>query len=59
MDTNDMMESCMSMMGSMMDGGMMGVGGMVSVVLGLLFFLVVGLALVGGLGYVAVRRLRA
>ncbi len=59
MDMNDMMENCMNMMGSMMDGGMMGMGGMVSMVLGLLFFLVLGLALLGGLGYVAVRRLRA
>lgn len=59
MDMNDMMENCMNMMGSMMDGGLMGMGGMVSMVLGLLFFLVLGLALLGGLGYVAVRRLRA
>ncbi len=43
-----------------MDGGMMGIGGMVFMVLGLLFlFLVLGLALLGGLGYLAVRRLRA
>lgn len=48
-----MMESCMDMMASMM-----GMGGMVSMVLGLLFFLVLGLAVVGGLGYVAVRRFR-
>ncbi len=55
-----MMEQCMGMMGSMMDGGMMGMGGMVFMVLGLLFlFLVLGLALLGGLGYLAVRRLRA
>ncbi len=55
-----MMEQCMGMMGSMMDGGMMGIGGMVFMVLGLLFFfLVLGLALLGGLGYLAVRRLRA
>ncbi len=63
MDKNDMMERCMNMMGSMMDGGMMnggmmGMGGMASMVLGLLFFLVLGLALIGGLGYVTVRRLR-
>ncbi len=55
-----MMEQCMGMMGSMMDGGMMGMGGMVFMVLGLLFlFLVLGLVLLGGLGYLAVRRLRA
>jgi hypothetical protein len=60
MDINSMMEQCMGMMGSMMDGGMMGMGGMVFMVLGLLFFfLVLGLALLGGLGYLAVRRLRA
>ncbi len=60
MDINRMMEQCMGMMGSMMDGGMMGMGGMVFMVLGLLFFfLVLGLALLGGLGYLAVRRLRA
>jgi hypothetical protein len=60
MDINGMMEQCMGMMGSMMDGGMMGIGGMVFMVLGLLFFfLVLGLALLGGLGYLAVRRLRA
>ncbi len=60
MDINGMMEQCMGMMGSMMDGGMMGMGGMVFMVLGLLFFfLVLGLALLGGLGYLAVRRLRA
>ncbi len=58
MDTNDMMESCMNMMGSMMNGGMMGMGGMVSIVLGLLLLSVLGLALVSGLGYVAVRRFR-
>ncbi len=38
---------------------MMGLGGVASVVLGLLFFLVHGLALVGGLGYLVVRRLGA
>ncbi len=59
MDMNGMMENCMDMMGSMMSGGMMGMGGMAFVVLGLLFFLVLGLALLGGLGYVAVRKLRA
>jgi len=57
MDMNGMMDSCMNMMGSMMDGGMMGMGGMVSLLFGLLFLLVLGLALVGGLGYLAVRRL--
>lgn len=57
MDVNDMMDSCMNTMGSMMDGGMMGMGGMASLLFGLLFLLVLGLALVGGLGYLAVRRL--
>lgn len=59
METKDMMEQCMNMMGSMMDGGMMGTGGMTFVALGLLVFLVLGLALVGGLGYLAVKRLGA
>lgn len=59
METNGMMEQCMNMMGSMMDGGMMGTGGMTFVVLGLLFFLVLGLALAGGLGYLVVKRLGA
>ncbi len=60
MDINGMMEQCMGMMGSMMNGGMMVMGGMVFMVLGLLFFfLVLGLASLGGLGYLAVRRLRA
>jgi len=39
---------------------MMGLGGVASVVLGLLFFFLVhGLALDGGLGYLVVRRLGA
>lgn len=59
METNGMMEQCMNMMGSMMDGGMMGTGGMTFVVLGLLFFLVLGLALAGGLCYLVVKRLGA
>jgi nitrate reductase NapE component len=59
METKDMMEQCMSMMGSMMDGGMMSTGGIMFMVLGLLVFLVLGLALVGGLGYLAVKRLGA
>jgi hypothetical protein len=51
---NDMMDSCMNVMGSMMGGGL------------LLFFLllvllvwVVGLVAVGALGFWAVRRLSA
>ena len=59
METNDVMEQCINMMGSMMNGGMMGTGGMTFVVLGLLFFLVLGLALIVGLGYLAAKRLGA
>jgi hypothetical protein len=58
MDMGDMMDRCADAMSSMMGGGMMGSGLLLGVVLIALFVLwLMGLAVVGVLGFWAVRRL--
>jgi hypothetical protein len=59
MNMNDMMDSCMNVMGSMMGGGMMGGGLLLFLLLLVLLVWVVGLVAVGALGFWAVRRLSA
>ena len=60
----EMMDRCMETMGSMMDGGMMGMdggswlSGMLLVGLLLVLLLVLGVAALGALGIWAFRRLR-
>ncbi len=59
----DIMDRCMEAMGSMMDGGMMGMdggwlSGLLLVGLLLLLFLVLGVAALGALGIWAFRRFR-
>lgn len=59
----DMMDRCMETMGSMMDGGMMGMDGgwlsaLLLVGLLLLLLLVLGVATLGALGIWAFRRFR-
>jgi hypothetical protein len=56
MHTNDMMDRCTEMMGSMMGGGMMGNGIILVVLLVLLTVWLVGLATVGALIFWGVRR---
>jgi hypothetical protein len=54
-DTIDLMNQCMNMMG----GGMMGTNSLLFVVLAVLLLLwVIGLAVLGGVGIWAYRRLR-
>src|SRR5215213_7331183 len=59
MNMNDMMDSCMNVMGSMMGGGMMGGGLLLFLLLLVLLVWVVGLVAVGELSFWAVRRLSA
>ncbi len=56
MDMNDVMESCMDAMGSMMGGSMMG-GPIFFVLLLVLLIWVIGLVAVGALIFWGVRRL--
>ena len=59
MDTTDLMNQCMNMMNGMMGGGMMGPNNLRCVVLAvLLVFWLIGLAMLGGVGIWAYRRLR-
>ena len=59
MDTTDLMNQCMNMMNGMMGGGMMGTNSLLFVVLAvLLVFWLIGLAMLGGVGIWAYRRLR-
>jgi hypothetical protein len=58
MDTIDLMNQCMNMMNGMMGGGMMG-NSLLFVVLAVLVLLwLIGLAVLGGVGIWAYRRLR-
>jgi hypothetical protein len=59
MDTIDLMNQCMNMMNGMMDGGMIGTNSLLFVVLAVLVLLwLIGLAVLGGVGIWAYRRLR-
>jgi hypothetical protein len=59
MDTIDLMNQCMNMMNGMMSGGMMGTNSLLFVVLAVLLVLwLIGLAVLGGVGIWAYRRLR-
>ncbi len=58
MDTIDLMDQCMNMMNGMMDGGMMGNSLLFVVLAVLLLFWLIGLAVVGGVGTWAYRKLR-
>jgi cell division protein FtsB len=58
MDTVDLMNQCMNMMNSMMGGGMMGNSLLFVVLAVLLLFWLIGLAVLGGVGIWAYRRLR-
>ena len=59
MDTIDLMNQCMNMMNGMMGGGMMGTNSLLFVVLAVLVLLwLIGLAVLGGVGIWAIRRLR-
>ena len=59
MSTIDLMNQCMNMMNGMMGGGMMGTNSLLFVVLAvLLLFWLIGLAVLGGAGIWAYRRLR-
>ena len=59
MDTIDLMNQCMNMMNGMMGGGMMGTNSLLFVVLAVLVLLwLIGLAVLGGVGIWAYRRLR-
>jgi hypothetical protein len=56
MDANDMIDRCMSAMGSMMSGGMMGNSIILVVVLAIFLMWLVGLAATGALIFWGVRR---
>ena len=59
MDTIDLMNQCMNMMNGMMGGGMMATNSLLFVVLAVLVLLwLIGLAVLGGVGIWAYRRLR-
>ncbi len=58
MGMNDMMGRCMDAMGSMMGGGMMGIGVLPMVLLLVFLIWLVGLAAAGALGFWAVKKLR-
>ena len=58
MDTIDLMNQCMNMMNGMMGGGMMGNSLLFVVLAVLLVFWLIGLAVLGGVGIWAIRRLR-
>ena len=59
MDTIDLMNQCMNMMNGMMSGGMMATNSLLFVVLAVLVLLwLIGLAVLGGVGIWAYRRLR-
>jgi hypothetical protein len=59
MNTTDLMNQCMNMMNGMMGGGMMGTNSLLFVVLAVLVLLwLSGLAVLGGVGIWAYRRLR-
>jgi hypothetical protein len=59
MDTIDLMNQCMNMMNGMMGGGMIGTNSLLFVVLAVLVLLwLIGLAVLGGVGIWAYRRLR-
>ena len=56
MDANDMIDRCMSAMGSMMGGGMMGNSIILVVLLAIFLMWLVGLAATGALIFWGVRR---
>ncbi len=58
MGTIDLMNQCMSMMNGMMGGGMMGNSLLFVFLAVLLLFWLIGLAVLGGVGIWAIRRLR-
>ena len=58
MDTIDLMNQCMNMMNGMMGAGMMGNSLLFVVLAVLLLFWLIGLAVLGGVGIWAIRRLR-
>ena len=55
MDTIDLMNQCMNMMNGMMGGGMMGNSLLFVVLAVLLLFWLIGLAVLGGVGYLGIQ----